>query len=70
VVEEDVDGVVAASFTHWSSRADDLQLHDHLVIWNRARSVSDGRWRTLDSRAFFKATTRLRSSTRACSRTC
>jgi conjugative relaxase-like TrwC/TraI family protein len=59
VVEEDVRGVVAASFTHWSSRADDPQLHDHLVLWNRARSASDGRWRTLDSRAIFKATTTL-----------
>ena len=59
IVEEDVTGVVAASFTHWASRADDPQLHDHLVVWNRARSVSDGRWRTLDSRGLFKATTTL-----------
>ena len=59
IVEEDVTGVVAAAFTHWSSRADDPQLHDHVVMWNRARSVSDGRWRTLDSRAIFKATTTL-----------
>jgi conjugative relaxase-like TrwC/TraI family protein len=59
VVEEDICGVVAASFTHWSSRSDDPQLHDHLAVWNRARSVSDGRWRTLDSRAIFKATTTL-----------
>ncbi len=29
------------------------------MIWNRARSVSDGKWRTLDSRAIFKATTTL-----------
>ena len=29
------------------------------MVWNRARSVSDGRWRTLDSRAIFKATTTL-----------
>ena len=59
IVEEDVAGVVAASFTHWSSRADDPQLHSHVVVWNRARSLSDGRWRTLDSRALFKATTTL-----------
>jgi len=59
IVEEDVTGVIAASFTHWSSRAGDPQLHDHVVVWNRARSVSDGRWRTLDSRAIFKATTTL-----------
>jgi len=59
IVEEDIGGVVAASFTHWASRADDPQLHDHLVVWNRARSVADGRWRTLDSRGLFKATTTL-----------
>ncbi len=59
IVEEDTSGVVAAAFTHWTSRADDPQLHDHVVVWNRARSVSDGRWRTLDSRGIFKATTTL-----------
>ena len=59
IVSEDVTGVIAAAFTHFTSRADDCQLHDHLVVWNRARSVSDGKWRTLDSKAIFKATTTL-----------
>jgi conjugative relaxase-like TrwC/TraI family protein len=59
IVEEDVTGVIATSFTHFTSRMDDPQLHDHLVVWNRARSVSDGKWRTLDSKAIFKATTTL-----------
>ncbi len=59
MIEEDISGVVAAAFTHWTSRADDPQLHDHVVVWNRARSLSDGRWRTLDSRSIFKATTTL-----------
>jgi hypothetical protein len=59
IAEEDVTGVIATSFTHFTSRADDPQLHDHLVVWNRARSVSDGKWRTLDSKAIFKATTTL-----------
>jgi len=36
IVEEDITGVVAAAFTHWTSRADDPQLHDHVVVWNRA----------------------------------
>ncbi len=58
MVEEDISGVIAAAFTHWTSRADDPQLHDH-VVWNRARSLSDGKWRTLDSRSIFKATTTL-----------
>jgi conjugative relaxase-like TrwC/TraI family protein len=59
IVEEDVTGVVAAAFTHWTSRADDPQLHDHVVVWNRAKSVTDGRWRTLDSKAIFKQMTTL-----------
>jgi conjugative relaxase-like TrwC/TraI family protein len=54
VVQEDIDGVVATAFTHWDSRSGDPQLHDHVVVANRARSVSDGVWRTLDSRGIFK----------------
>ena len=59
IVEEDISGVVGIAFTHWTSRADDPQLHDHVIVWNRAKSLSDGRWRTLDSRSIFKATTTL-----------
>ncbi len=59
VVEEDVEGAVAVGFSHWASRADDPQLHDHLLVWARAKCSSDGRWRTLDSRALFKAVTTL-----------
>ena len=55
VVQEDIAGVVATAFTHWDSRAGDPQLHDHVVVLNRARSVSDGRWRTLDSRGLYKS---------------
>ena len=32
----------------------DPQLHDHVVVWNRAKSTSDGGWRPLDSRGLFK----------------
>jgi conjugative relaxase-like TrwC/TraI family protein len=59
VVQEDICGVVAAAFTHFDSRAGDPQLHDHVVVANRARSTSDGCWRTLDSRGLFKATVML-----------
>ncbi len=55
VVQEDIEGVVATAFTHFDSRAGDPQLHDHVVVANRARSVSDGAWRTLDSRGLFKS---------------
>jgi conjugative relaxase-like TrwC/TraI family protein len=55
VIQDDIDGVVAASFSHWDSRAGDPQLHDHVVVMNRAWSTSDGQWRTLDSRGLFKS---------------
>ena len=59
IVEEDVEGIIAAAFTHFDSRTGDPQLHDHVVIFNRALSVSDGKWRTLDSRQLYKATVML-----------
>ncbi|MGO9899918.1 MAG: MobF family relaxase [Solirubrobacteraceae bacterium] len=54
VLQEEVEGVVAAAFTHYDSRTGDPQLHDHVVVWNRARSKSDGAWRTLDSRGLYR----------------
>lgn len=44
---------MATSFDHWDSRAGDPHLHTHVVVANRAQSVSDGKWRTLDSRTLF-----------------
>ncbi|WP_235506880.1 MobF family relaxase [Terrabacter sp. Root181] len=55
VVSEDVRGVVAAAFDHWDSRSGDPQLHTHVVVLNRVQAVSDGGWRTLDSKALFRA---------------
>ena len=54
-VSEDVRGIVAAAFDHWDSRAGDPQLHTHVVVLNRVQAVSDGAWRTLDSKALFRA---------------
>jgi len=58
-VEEEIVGVVAASFTHFDSRDGDPQLHDHVVVLNRAQTKSDGVWRTLDSRQLFASTVML-----------
>ncbi|MGV9823479.1 MobF family relaxase [Nocardia xishanensis] len=49
----DVEGIVAACFTHRESRAGDPDLHTHVVIANRVRTL-DGRWRTLDSAALYQ----------------
>ncbi len=51
----DVAGVAAVAYDHWDSRAHDPQLHTHLVISNKVRTLIDGQWRTLDSRAMYKA---------------
>lgn len=55
IAQVDIAGVMAAEFDHWDSRAGDPQLHSHVAVSNRAQSISDGRWRTLDSRGLFKS---------------
>ncbi|MFD3707429.1 MobF family relaxase [Nocardia sp. NPDC058658] len=50
----DVEGVVAAGFTHRDSRAGDPDLHTHVLIANRVRAL-DGKWRTLDSKTLHEA---------------
>ncbi|MGH3263997.1 MAG: MobF family relaxase, partial [Trebonia sp.] len=54
VLQEQLEGVIAVAFTHYDSRSGDPQLHDHVIVWNRAQSRSDGAWRTLDSRGVYK----------------
>jgi hypothetical protein len=46
-------GYVAASFTEFTSRADDPQLHTHVVVGNRVRGT-DGAWRALDGRLLYR----------------
>ncbi|MGI5219299.1 MobF family relaxase [Nocardia sp. CA-290969] len=53
VRQVDVDGLVAARFTHRDSRAGDPDLHTHVLIANRVRTA-DGRWRTLDGAAVYR----------------
>ncbi|WP_280479063.1 MobF family relaxase [Nocardia asiatica] len=54
VRQVDVEGIVAARFTHRDSRAGDPDLHTHVVIPNRVRTL-DGKWRTLDGTAIYQA---------------
>ena len=55
IAQVDVTGLIATAFDHWDSRAHDPQLHSHVVVPNKVRAVTDGKWRTLDSRALFNA---------------
>lgn len=55
IAQVDVRGVAATAFDHYDSRANDPHLHTHVVISNKVRTVVDGQWRTLDSRALHNA---------------
>ena len=46
-------GYVAAWFTEFTSRADDPQLHTHVVVGNRVKGV-DGVWRAIDGRLLYR----------------
>jgi hypothetical protein len=47
------EGYVAASFTEYTSRADDPQLHTHVVVANKVKGT-DGVWRTVDGRLLYR----------------
>lgn len=46
-------GIIASEFTHFDTHAGDPDLHSHVLVSNKVQG-SDGKWRTLDSRAMFK----------------
>ncbi len=46
-------GYVSAWFTEFTSRADDPQLHTHVVVGNRVKGV-DGIWRAIDGRLLYR----------------
>ncbi|MGI9017617.1 MAG: MobF family relaxase [Euzebya sp.] len=50
VAQVPVVGVAAVAFDHFDSRAGDPQLHTHVVIATKVRTVTDGKWRSLDGR--------------------
>ncbi|MFC8797195.1 MobF family relaxase [Promicromonospora sp. NPDC057138] len=55
IAQVDVEGVIAAAFDHWDSRANDPQLHTHVVVSNKVKTLLDGNWRTLDGQPLFAA---------------
>jgi conjugative relaxase-like TrwC/TraI family protein len=56
VAQVEVTGLIAAAFDHFDSRAGDPQLHTHVVVSNKVRTVFDGKWRSLDGRPLHAAT--------------
>jgi conjugative relaxase-like TrwC/TraI family protein len=55
VAQADIVGIVATAYDHWDSRVGDPQLHTHVVISNKVKTVGDGRWRSLDGRPLHAA---------------
>jgi conjugative relaxase-like TrwC/TraI family protein len=53
VCQETGDGFVAAAYRHRMSRAEDPQLHTHVVAANMARGA-DGRWTALDATPIYR----------------
>lgn len=47
-------GMIAAAFDHWDSRAGDPNLHTHVALANRVQGP-DGRWRSLDGKTVYAA---------------
>jgi conjugative relaxase-like TrwC/TraI family protein len=49
----DTQGLIAAAYRQSTSRADDPQLHTHVIISSKVRTA-DGRWLALDARNLMK----------------
>ncbi|WP_346234295.1 MobF family relaxase [Parafrigoribacterium mesophilum] len=55
VAQVEVTGLIAMGYDHYDSRAGDPQLHTHVVISNKVRTVYDEGWRSLDGRPMHAA---------------
>jgi conjugative relaxase-like TrwC/TraI family protein len=58
IVQVDTDGLAAMVFDHRMSREKDPQLHSHIIVSSKVRTITaEGReqWLSLDSRAFYQA---------------
>ncbi|MTE16278.1 MobF family relaxase [Nocardia aurantiaca] len=54
VAQVDTRGLVATAFEHRESRADDPDLHTHVVISAKVRTREGGLWRALDARMVYR----------------
>jgi conjugative relaxase-like TrwC/TraI family protein len=55
IAQINTNGLMAAAFEHWESRAGDPNLHTHVAISSKVQG-SDGKWRALDARPLYRAT--------------
>lgn len=54
VAQVDTEGLIATAFTHRDSRAGDPDLHTHVVISNKVRTLNGQLWRALDARMLYR----------------
>lgn len=55
-VELQVEGLVASGFTHFASRNLDVQLHEHVLVYNLAQG-EDGKWGTFNNDVLYELQT-------------
>ncbi len=55
IAQVKTNGLMAAAFEHWDSRAGDMNLHTHVAVSSKVQGA-DGKWRALDARPLYRAT--------------
>ncbi|MEV6987512.1 MobF family relaxase [Sphaerisporangium sp. NPDC051017] len=55
IAQIQTNGLIAAVFDHYDSRAGDPNLHTHVAISSKIQGA-DGKWRSLDARALYRVT--------------
>jgi conjugative relaxase-like TrwC/TraI family protein len=55
IAQVDTNGLIAAAFEHWDSRAGDPNLHTHVAVSSKVQGT-DGKWRALDARVLYRMT--------------
>jgi conjugative relaxase-like TrwC/TraI family protein len=55
IAQIETNGLTAAAFEHWDSRAGDPNLHTHVAVSTKVQGT-DGKWRSLDARALYQMT--------------
>ena len=53
IAQVETNGLIAAAFEHWDSRAGDPNLHTHVAVSSKVQGT-DGKWRALDARALYR----------------
>jgi conjugative relaxase-like TrwC/TraI family protein len=53
IAQVETNGLVAAAFEHWDSRAGDPNLHTHVAVSSKVQGT-DGKWRALDARVLYR----------------